>query len=109
MLYWSLNDDLSIVIMVLYALSIYFAYSLTRMTSGAPAAWYVIIFSFLLVLVRKAVQVYFDVQTASIPFSEIEESILSIVVSLCLAVGLYMLLRAFRRQLVISREGHVQA
>lgn len=108
LLYWSLADYLSIVSIALYAVSIYFAYSLTRMTGGAPTAWYVIILALVLLLLRRAVGLYLDVQT-QISVTETEETILSTFVALFFSLGLLMLSRSFRRQLHLSQEASTQA
>ncbi len=108
MLYWGVTDYLSIVIIVLYALGLYFAYSLTRITRGAPAAWYVIILALVLLLIRRAVELYYGVQAQALT-SDVEEAVLSLFVALFLAAGLFMLTRSFRKQLRVSQESLTQA
>jgi hypothetical protein len=103
LLYWGFADYLSVVIMALYALGLYFAFSLTRITRGAPAAWYVVIAALALLLFRRAVELYYDVQTQS-SISDTEETVLSFFVALFLSTGLLMLARTFRRQLRASQE-----
>jgi hypothetical protein len=101
--YWSVTDDLSVLIMLLYAANVYLAYSLTRMVGGAPTGWYVIIVSFVLVLVRRGVELYFDVQTHP-SFGTFLDAVLSLFVALLFAVGLYMLMGTFRKRLSVARE-----
>ena len=107
MLYWGLADYLSIAIIALYAASIYFAYSLTRITGGAPTAWYVIIAALVLLLLRRAVELYYDLQ-APLSLSDTEEIVLSFFVALFFSTGLYMLLRTFRRQLSLALVSRTQ-
>jgi len=94
---WGIDDDMTVVILLLSALSIYLAVDITRLTKGAPRGWYVIITAFLAVLVYWAVQLYFDTQSASDLIDDTEASI-SIVVGVLFVVGLYMLNSSFRRQ-----------
>ena len=96
-------DVVSIVIVVLSALSIYLAYDITRITSGAPRAWYVIILAFAVLLVRRATQTYFDILSPSNDI-DIEEAIATLVVVVLFVVGLFMLNRTFRKQLRVARE-----
>jgi hypothetical protein len=107
LLYWAFSDYLSVVIIALYVLGLYFAYSLTRITHGAPAAWYVIIAALVLLLLRRGVELYYDVQT-QVGLANVEETILSFFVALFLSTGLFMLARTFRRQLRSSQEGQFQ-
>lgn len=107
LLYWSFADDLSLGSIVLYALCVFFAYSLTRMTRGAPAAWYVIVLALVLLLLRRVIGLYVDVQT-QVTASETEETLLSFFVSLFFALGLFMLSRSFRRQLRLAQETQTQ-
>lgn len=109
MLYWGTIDDLSVLIFILYSLCIYFGYALIRLTGGAPTAWYIIILSFFVVLVRRGVEMYYDVQSSSIPSSSIQEGVLSAVVGILMALGLYMLRNSFRRQLKLANEAHLLA
>lgn len=107
MLYWGFADDLSIIIIALYAACVYFAYSLTRITGGAPAAWYVIIVALMLLLLRRVVELYFDVQRPP-TFSDTEEGLLSLLVAAFFLLGLYMLSRTFSRQLRIALANQTQ-
>ncbi len=103
LLHWGFDAYLSVVIVVLYAFSLYFAYSLTRITSGAPAAWYVIILALVLLLMRRVVDLYIFLQQKS-TLATAEETVLSFFVALLFTSGLYMLARAFRRQLTAAQE-----
>jgi hypothetical protein len=103
LLYFGFEQDLSILTIPVYALGVYYAYSLTRITRGAPAAWYVIILALVLLLLRRVVGIYPDLQ-APASVSDIEETVLAFLVALLLSVGLLMLARTFRRQLKISQE-----
>ena len=94
----SAADVVSIVIVALSALSIYLAYDITRITSGAPKAWYVIILAFAVLLVRRATQAYFDILSPSNDI-DIGEAIITLVVVVLFVVGLFMLDRTFRRQI----------
>jgi hypothetical protein len=107
LLYWGFAEYLSILIIVLYALGLYFAYSLTRITRGAPTAWYVIILALALLLMRRAVELYNSIQTQT-SLSDTEETVLSFFVALFLSTGLLMLMRTFRRQLRVAQESRTQ-
>lgn len=109
MLYWGLPEYLGIVVIFLYALSSYLAYSITRLTSGAPTAWYVVIVAFVLTILRRGVELYFDVQAAP-SSSTTEQGLMSVVVASLFVLGLYMLAQTFRRQLRAAQAGQaVQA
>jgi hypothetical protein len=103
LLYWDFADDLSVGIIVLYVVGTYAAYSLTRIARGAPAAWYVIVAALALMMLRRVVQLYYDVQT-TVPSATASENVLSLLVALLLSAGLVMLTRAFRRQLRASQD-----
>jgi hypothetical protein len=103
LLYWDLADYLSVMIIVLYVVGLYAAYSLTRIARGAPAAWYVIIMALALLLLRRVVELYYDVQT-NVPLFNNAETALSFFVALFLSAGLVMLTRGFRRQLRASQD-----
>lgn len=107
LLYWGFADDLSLASIALYAVCVFFAYSLTRMTRGAPAAWYVIILAFVLLLLRRVIGLYMDVQT-QVSAAETDETVLSFFVSLFFTLGLFMLSRSFRRQLRLAQETPTQ-
>lgn len=106
---WTVTDDISIsaIIMALYALNIYLAFSLTRMVGGAPTGWYVIIVSFVLVLVRRGVELYADLQTNP-SYPGLLDSVLSVCVALLFTVGLYMLTDTFRKRFRVTRESQNQ-
>jgi hypothetical protein len=106
LLYWGVAEYLSVIIIALYALGLYFAYSLTRITRGAPTAWYVIILAFALLLMRRAVELYDGLQ-AQAGASNTQETVLSLFVALFLSTGLFMLSRTFRRQLRVA-QGQTQ-
>lgn len=107
MFYWGAEEYLSIVIIALYALGLYYAYSLTRITGGAPLAWYVIIAALALLLLRRVVELYTDVQVQA-SLTDIEETVLSLFVALFLSTGLLMLARTFRRHLKVHQESQLQ-
>jgi hypothetical protein len=98
LLYWGLDDDLTVVILVLSALSIYLAFDITRLTKGAPRGWYVIIVAFLIAFIFRATQLYFDVQSPS-DIINVEEAAISLLAGILFVVGLYMLNSSFRRRL----------
>ena len=91
-------DAVSIATAALSALCIYLAYDITRITSGAPRAWYVIILAFVVLLVRRATQAYFDILSPSNDI-DIGEALITLVVVALFVVGLFMLNRTFRRQI----------
>ena len=88
-------------ILILSALSMYLAYDLTRITKGAPTAWYVIIAAFGLLFVWRATELYFDVQSAS-AMIDMQEAIVALFVGFLFVIGLFMMARSFRRQLKAS-------
>ena len=92
-----MDDDLAVLIMALSALSIYFAFDITRIAKGAPRAWYVIIGGFVVFFVFRAVQLYFDVQAPQDIIS-VEEASISLLASILFVIGLFMLDRCFRAQ-----------
>jgi len=96
--YWGLDDDLAVAILVLSALSIYFAFDITRITKGAPHGWYVVIAAFVTAFVFRATQLYFDVQSASNIIDDVEATI-SLIIGILFVVGLFMLDSSFRRRL----------
>lgn len=98
MLYWGLDDDLAVVILVLSAVSIYLAYDITRLAKGAPRGWYVVIAAFVTAFIFRAVQLYFDIQSSTDIIDDVEASI-SIVIGVLFVIGLFMLYSSFRRQL----------
>lgn len=104
MFYWGLDDDLVAVILAASILSIYFSYSITRVSKGAPRAWYVIIAAFAVATVYRAVQLYFDTQS---PDSIVNdwEALISLVASVTLLGGLVMLKRSFQRNLEAPLPG----
>jgi glycopeptide antibiotics resistance protein len=96
--YWGLDDDLAVLILVLSAISIYLAFDITRLTKGAPRGWYVVVAAFVTAFIFRAVQLYFDVQSASDVIDDAEAAI-SLVVGVLFVVGLYMLHSSFRKRL----------
>ncbi|MDG6898133.1 MAG: hypothetical protein JRN24_00200 [Nitrososphaerota archaeon] len=102
MIYWGADDDLAVVIMLLSVLSIYLAFDITRITRGAPRAWYLIIGGFIVFSVFRAVQLYFDVQSPQGIIS-IEEASISLFAGILFVIGLFMLDRSFRTQLRAAR------
>jgi hypothetical protein len=98
----SAADVVSIVIVALSALCIYLAYDITRITSGAPKAWYVIILAFAVLLVRRATQAYLDILSPSNDV-DVEEALVTLVVVALFVVGLLMLDRTFRKQVMVSQ------
>jgi hypothetical protein len=96
--YWGLDDDLTLVILVLSALSIYFAIDITRLTKGAPRGWYVIVSAFVVNFIYRAAELYFDIQTPSNLIDDTEATI-SLLAGILFVVGLFMLNSSFRRRL----------
>ncbi len=96
MVYWDFADTLTIGVLILDAWSIVLAYGLTRVTGGAPKAWYLIIAAFGVRLIRMSVWLYLDVQSPETMIGEVQEGI-SLVVAALFAIGLFLLLRTFRR------------
>ena len=107
MVQWSLADTLAIALVVLDLWSILMAYTLTRLAAGAPRAWYFIIAAFCVLLIETIAQLYFDIQSSDNLISDTETSI-ALVVGLLLAIGLYLLLRVFQRQVKVANLGSVQ-
>lgn len=104
LLSWGLDDDLVTVILVASLLSIYFSYAITRVSQGAPRAWYVIIAAFTVSSVYRGVQLYFDIQSPESIIND-GEALISLIASVTLLAGLVMLNRSFRRSLEASRGG----
>lgn len=98
MFYWGFNDDLSVVILVLSALNIYYGFAITRITRGAPRGWYVIVVAFVVGFVFRATQLYYDVQSLS-NITDMEEAVISLLALFLFVAGLWMLNSSFRRQL----------
>lgn len=103
MLYWTVADDIAVVVLVFGAASMYLSYGLRRMTGGAPRAWDVIILAFSVLFIRGVTELYFDVQTPLNTIDAEQETILLLVVIL-FAIGLYMLTRTFRKELIAAHE-----
>ena len=101
MLYWGYDDYAAILVLVLSALSIYYSFEVTRVTKGAPRAWYFFICAFVVLFVYRAVQLYFDVQSPSDLIDDYEVT-LSLLVGALLLAGLVALTRGFRRGLKTS-------
>jgi hypothetical protein len=103
MLYWNFADDVAVAVMVFGALSMYLSYGLTRITGGAPRAWYLIILGFAVLFVRGAAELYYDVITPATTIDIGEEMILLVVVIL-FAIGLAMLTKTFQEHLKVAQE-----
>ena len=97
MIYWGVDDDLAVIIIVLSALSMYLAFDITRITRGAPLAWYVVIGGFVVLFVFRISQLYFDVQSSQ-DIINIDETTISLFAGVLFAIGLFMLARSFRSQ-----------
>lgn len=97
MIYWGADNDATVLILVLSALSIYFSVDIARVTKGAPKAWYVFIAAFGTWFAYKAVLLYFDTMYAPDIIDDWEAAI-SLVMGFLLLLGLVMLDRSFRRQ-----------
>jgi hypothetical protein len=104
LVYWTLADTLAVALIVLDAWSILIAYSIARLTGGAPKAWYVIIAAVGVLLVRTLAQLYFDVQSPDSVISDTETSI-SLLFGILFALGLLLLFRTFQRQLKAANPG----
>jgi len=104
LVYWSLADTLAVALVVFDAWSILLAYSIARLTGGAPRAWYLITSAFGVLLASTITRLYFDIQTPDTLITDTETSI-SLVVGVLLAAGLFSMLRAFRRQLKAASLG----
>ena len=96
MLYWGLDDYLAAAIIIISALSVYVSVDITRISSGAPRAWQLIILAFTAMLVYRAVQLYYDTQSESNLIDD-WEALLSLIAGLLLLGGLAMLDLSFRK------------
>ena len=103
MIYLGFEDVLAIAILALSVLSIYIAFDITRITRGAPRAWYVMIGGFTVLLVFRIVQLYYDVQSPQGIIS-VEEASISLLAGTLFVVGLLMLSRSFRAQQRAAHE-----
>ena len=103
MLYFSAANVISVLVAVLSAGCMYLAYDLTRITAGAPRAWYVMVAAFAVLFISKIVTVYYDILS---PAGDIglTEAIIALVVLVLFVVGLSMLDMTFRRRLRVSEE-----
>jgi hypothetical protein len=108
LLYIDAASVISVVIAALCIVSIYLAYSITRITGGAPSAWYVIIAAFVVLSVTRAIQAYLDVLS---PTNDIDigEAITTLVVIILFVMGLFMLNRTFRKRLKVPLESSNQS
>jgi hypothetical protein len=106
--YFDAGSVISIIIVALSAGCIYLAYDITRITAGAPKAWYVIIAAFAVLLVKRAGQAYYDIISRTNDIS-LDEATTTLMVVLLFVVGLYMLNRTFRKQFKVSQEDLEQA
>ena len=104
MVFWSLADTLTVALIVFDAWSILLAYTITRLTGGAPKAWYFITAAFVVLLISTVTRLYFDIQSPDSIIGDTETGI-SLIVGILLAVGLYLLLRTFQRQLTAASLG----
>ena len=95
-LYFTLTDAFASVVVVLSALSILMAYRITRISRGAPEAWYVIIAAFVARFVYTVFILYVDILT---PADTIDpgQTEAQMVTNVLFLVGLYMLDRAFMK------------
>jgi hypothetical protein len=98
MITWGLADDIAVVVLVFGAVNMYLSYGLTRMTGGAPRAWYVIISAFAVLFIRGAAELYFDVQTP-VGVLDIEEQTILLIVVILFSIGLFLLTKTFRKQM----------
>ena len=105
MLYFDAGNVISILIVMLSAICIYLAYSITRITSGAPTAWYVIIAAFAVLLITRTVEAYYDVLSPGSGIST-DEAVITLIVIVLFVVGLYMLNSTFRKQLRVAQESY---
>jgi len=97
MFYWGLDDFVAALSVIVSVGNIYFAYHITRVSQGAPRAWWFIVAGFTMLVVFRTIQLYFDTQSASDLIDD-TEAMLSLTVNSLLLVGLAMLDRGFRRQ-----------
>src|SRR5271169_6580132 len=97
LIYWGIDDDLTVIIIALSALSIYLAFDITRITKGAPRAWDLVIGGFVVLFVFRVQQLYFDVQSPQ-DIIMTDEAAVSLIAGLLFAIGLFMLGRSFRAQ-----------
>jgi hypothetical protein len=88
---------------LLSALSIYIAYDITRIASGAQRAWYLIMLGFVVLLIRTATGLYFDVQTP-VDVIDAGESLITLIVVVFFVFGLFALDRTFRKQFRVRQE-----
>ena len=108
MIYWSLADYLVVATLVFDAWSLMIAYTLPRLMGGAPYAWYLIMGGFSVVLISTAVDLYSDTQTPTALIDDTQAAI-SLVFGILFALGLYMLLRAAKRQLMVANPAPPRA
>ena len=108
LVYWSLADTLAVALVVFDAWSILLAYGIIRLTGGAPKAWYFITAAFVVLLISTVTRLYFDVQTPDTVISDTETTI-SLLVGVLLAIGLFLLLKTFQRQLKAANLGPLES
>jgi hypothetical protein len=103
LLYFTAGDIISIATAVVCAICMYVAYDITTITAGAPRAWYVIIAAFGVLLVKRTFEAYYDLLS---PGSDIntDEAVMTLVMVILFATGLFMLDRTFRKQFKVSQE-----
>lgn len=98
MIYWGLDDALAIGILVFAALSVYISYDITRVSEGSPRAWNLFIAAFVVLLVYRAVQLYFDLLSPSGIIDD-WEALISLIANALLVAGLALLDYTFRKHL----------
>jgi hypothetical protein len=103
----SVADMVSVFIVVLSGVNAYLAYSIAKITNGAPRAWYVIIIAFIVLMAARVTQLYFDV-LSPMDLIDFAEAVITLSVIILFAVGLTMLRRTFRRQLKVAKQGSDQ-
>jgi hypothetical protein len=103
LLYFDIGNGMSIVIVALSALCICLAYDLTRITGGAPRAWYVIIAAFAVLSISRVIEAYFDIVSQSSDI-DLGETMITLTVVVLFALGLFMLDRMFREQFKVAQD-----
>ncbi len=108
MVSWNFADTLAVVEIAFYAFSLFLAYNLTRLTGGAPKAWYLVVAAFGVLLVREVFRLYFDIQSPENMLDDLQVGI-SLLVSILFSIGLYLLFKTFQRHLTIADSGPSQS
>jgi quinol-cytochrome oxidoreductase complex cytochrome b subunit len=107
LVYWTLADTLAVASIIFDAWSILIAYTITRLTGGAPKAWFLIIAAFGVLLIYTMTLLFFDIQSPDSLISDTETSI-SLIVGLLFAIGLFLLLKTFQRQVKAANPARPQ-